>query len=247
MRIDIPLEMAACVKQMGGVVLDDMLKNPTFANADYWFSDAGVVAELKCLTEDLSTKATFTESLSTLHASWIKRGLIPPPTTNRVRLNLRDLPPRCAREFIDPIKKKLEASTIKKANRQIRETKKYLNAPNAMGLLLLANDGNYMLPPNMMTHLLSRILKGQHSSIQSVIYFSVNVNATVPGVNMPSQFWIDAIPPAREPVSLAFREALRTAWMSHQSRLVPGLLFEVEGSTEAEFIDNIQFSRANAV
>ena len=44
----------------------------------------------------------------------VKRGLIRPPTAEPVQLDLRDLPPRCAREFIDPIKKKLEASTIKK-------------------------------------------------------------------------------------------------------------------------------------
>jgi hypothetical protein len=246
MPIDIPKEVAVCVKQLNGVVLDEVLKCPSFANADYWFREANVVAELKCLTENLSTNSTFNESLSALYASWVKRGLVAPPKAQRVKLNLRDLPARCAREFIDPIKKRLEASTIKKANRQIRETKKYLDAPTARGLLLLVNDGNYMLPPNVMAHLLARILKGQHSSISSVIYFSVNVDATVPGVSMPSQFWIDAIPPDREPVALEFRTALRTAWMSHHSSLVPGLLFEIEGSTKAEFIDNIQFTRGNA-
>ena len=104
-----------------------------------------------------------------------------------------------------------------------------------------------MLPANMMAHQLSRILKEQHSNIHSVVYFSVNVEASVPGVSMPSQFWIDAIPPGREPVSLAFRQALRAAWMSHHSRVTPGPLFEIEGSAEAEFIDNIQFIRTRAV
>jgi hypothetical protein len=246
MRIDVPKEMAVCVKQMNGLVLDEVLKGPTFANADYWFPDAKVVAELKCLTEDLSTKTKFNESVETLYASWVKRGLVPRPTAKRVRVNLRDLPPRCAREFVDPIKKKLEASTVKKANRQIRETKHYLAAPDAKGLLLLVNDGNFMLPPTMMTHLLSRILKGQYSSISSVIYFSVNENSSVPGINMPSLFWIDALVPEREPVSLEFRRAMRTAWMAHHSSLVPGAIFEFEGSTDSALIDNIQFVKSSA-
>ncbi len=246
MRIDVPREVAACVKQLNGVVLDEVLERPSFANADYWFPDVNVVAELKCLTEDLSTKATFNASVAALYTSWVKRGLVPRPTAARLRMNLRDLPPRCAREFVDPIKKRLDASTIKKANRQIRETKQHLTAPNAKGLLLLVNDGNYMLPPTMMAHLLSHILKGQYSSINSVIYFSVNENASVPRIDMPSLFWIDALVPGREPVSLEFRRAMRTAWMAHYSRLVPEPIFEFEGSTDSDFIDNIQFVKGNA-
>lgn len=246
MPIDVPTEVAACVKQLNGVVLDEVLKNPTFANADYWFPEAKVVGELKCLTEDLSTNSTFTENLSKLYASWVKRGLVPPLKAERKKINLANLPARCAREFIDPVKKRLEASSIKKANRQIRETKKHLDAPTAKGLLLLVNDGNYMLPPNMMAHLLGRILKGQHSSISTVIYFSANMNVTVPGVSMPSQFWIDAIPPDREPVALEFRRALRTVWMSNYSKLVPGLLYEIEGTAESRSIDSIQFTKGDA-
>ena len=109
MRIDIPTEVALCVKQLNGVVLDEVLERPNFSNADYWFPDANIVAELKCLTEDLSTKATFNESIAVLYASWVERGLVPRPTAERVRMNLRDLPPQCGREFVDPIKKRLEA------------------------------------------------------------------------------------------------------------------------------------------
>jgi hypothetical protein len=246
MRIDVPNEIAACVRQLNGIVLDDVLEHPTFQNADYWFPDANVVAELKCLTEDLTTNAIFNESVSALHASWVKRGLVPRLTAGRARMNLRDLPPKCAREYVDPIKKRLEASTIKKANRQIRETKKHFNVPDAKGLLILVNDGNYMLPPTMMAPLLYRILKGQHSSINSVIYFLVNETASIPGIDMPSLFWIDALVPGREPVSLEFRKALRAAWMAHHSSLVPGPIFEIEGNTHADLIDNIQFVRGKA-
>ncbi len=241
MRINIAKEMAVCVKQLGGVVLDEILDRPTFANADYWFKCDEVVAELKCLTEDLSSKSEFNASVASMHASWVKRGLVPPPMGHRVRLNLQELPLKCAREFMEPIKKRIEASTIKKANQQIKETKKYFESPNAKGLLILVNDGNYILPPNMMAHLLARILKGQHSSINSVIYFSVNEFSKVPGIPMPSLFWIDALIPDREPVGLEFRQTLHDEWMKHHSGLIPDHILEFKGSTEPEFIDNIQF------
>jgi phosphoglycerate-specific signal transduction histidine kinase len=54
MRIYVPKAVAVCVKQLNGVILDEVLVQPKFANADYWFHDANIVAELKCLTEDLS-------------------------------------------------------------------------------------------------------------------------------------------------------------------------------------------------
>lgn len=134
--ISVSEEVAACVRGMGGTVLDDVLKKPDFANADYWFPEDLVVAELKCLTEDLSTSQEFGRRISALYSSWIKKGLVPAPTDARVRFNLRDLPTRCAREFLEPIKQKLQASTIKKANKQIKETKLHLGAPEAKGLLL---------------------------------------------------------------------------------------------------------------
>ena len=165
-RISVVDEMATCVKALNGLVLDDVLVKPLFSNADYWFPVERVVAELKCLTEDLSTNQEFTARISKLHASWVKQGLVPSPQGSKISVNLRDLPPRCAREFLEPIKRKLQASTISKANKQIRETKKHFDAQDAKGMLLLVNDGNYMLPPSMMSYLLGRILKGQYSSLQ---------------------------------------------------------------------------------
>ena len=242
MRIDIAKELATCVSRLEGIVLDEHLHQPTFNNADYWFPAAKVVAELKCLTEDLSTKSDFNASVAALHRSWVKRGLLPRPSTERVRLDLRELPLKCAREFIEPIKKRLEGG-IKKANRQIRETKLHVDVTEAKGLLLIANDGNYMLPPSMMLHLLPRILKGQFSNINSVVYFSVNELVSTPGLKMPSLFWIDALVPTRDPVALEFRTALKTTWLKHLSDLIPAPIFEYEGIAEPEFIDNIRFTK----
>lgn len=177
-----------------------------------------------------------------MYASWVRLGLIPGSPRARVSLNLRELPPRCVREFIEPIKRRLEVSSIKKANRQLRETKQHFKAQDAKGLLLLVNDGNYMLPPTMMARLLSRILKGQYSNINSVIYFSVNEVSTAPGIPLPTLFWIEAIPPGRVPVNDVFLKLMRKAWMQHHSRLVPDPIYELAGSSAPAFFDNIQFT-----
>ena len=246
MRIDVPTEFATCVRRLDGVVLDDVLQNPAFFNADYWFPAERVVGELKCLSENLAAQHQFNDLVESMYASWIKRRLIPRPVSFPVQVNLRDLPLRCAREFIDPVKKRLESSAMKKANKQIRDTKKHLNAADAKGLLILVNDGNYLLPPTMMVHLLARTLKQQYRSIDSVIYFSVNESSSVPGNPMPSLFWIDAIPPGRTAISSDLRERLRATWMAHHSSLVPGPIFEIECKADPDFVDNIQFTAGAA-
>jgi hypothetical protein len=245
-RIDVPREMANCVRQLGGTVLDEVLVNPNFKNADYWFSEAAVVAELKCMTEDLATDAEFNSKATQLHKSWVERGLVAKPSASRARFNLRDIPPECAYEFIEPIKRRLESSVLKKANRQIRETKKYLKSPFAKGLLLLVNDGNFLMPPSVVNHLLGRCLKGQYSSINSVIYLSVNQFATMPGLDMPALFWIDALVPGRMPVDEMFRLKLQSGWMDHHASLVRDPVLRVHPPSEPDVVDGIQFLRPSA-
>ncbi len=245
MRIDIAKEVAACVKQLDGTVLDEVLKDPGFKNADYWFSEANVLAELKCLSDDLVSNKTFNQNVAILYGSWVKRGLVPQTSAKSVRLSLQALPENCALEFLDLIKKKLDAGAIKKANRQIRETKKKFATPDAKGLLLLVNDGNLVLPPGVMAYLLSRILKGKHSSIHSVIYFSVNVNSTIPGFNAHGQFWIDSLIPERDPVAPEFRKAFRAAWFSHLSSLGLGPVIELDGKGSSELLNGIQFAKGS--
>ena len=245
MRIDVPKEFAACVRSIGGVILDDVLTGASKpSNADYWFPKYQVIAELKCLTENLMTKPEFNQRLSRLHSSWVKRGLIPISSEPKLTLNLRDIPTTCAREFLDPIKRRLEVNTFKKANAQIKALRKHLDTPNARGLLLLVNDGDYAFPPGMMCHLLARSMKSQHSSINSVIYFSVNEPVTVPGVMQHALFWIDAVLPNRESVDKKLREEIRSAWMSHHSGLIPDEhLYEIEMKRGPAVMDGMQFSK----
>ena len=240
MTIDVEKEFAFRVQALGGIVLDDTLKAPLFKNADYWFPQENVVAEMKQLHEDMAEKADFKQKISELYNSWVQRNLIPPPTQKKVTINSQDLPELCAYEFLEVMKKRIEFSTIKKANSQVRETKEFFNSPNAKGLLILVNDGNLLMEPSVMAHLLARILKGKYSKIHSVIYFSVNVLASVPNMPQPSPFWMDCLVPDREPISRGLLSRLQEQWFSHVSKLIHGPIYEVLMPPSLEIVEQIK-------
>jgi len=240
-KIDIRSEMAAAVRRIGGSVIDDGLRDADFVNADYWFPDYDVIGELKCLSEDLSSSRSFNDRVSRLYASWIERGLVP-PRYGRVSVSLRDIPVECAREFLHLLKRRFEVNVLKKANAQIKGIKKHLGRPDAKGLLFLVNDGNYLLPPGMVAHLLARATRGQHRSINSVIYFSASVLAAVPGISNPALFWVDGRLTDREPVPIVLRESIRSSWMSQHSALVETPIYDVASSDPIQF-ENIQFRK----
>lgn len=241
MRIDIRKEVAACVRKLGGVVLDDSLKNPQFSNADYWFPDYQVVVELKCLTDNLTSTQEFNNRLSRLYTSWVRQGYLPQVAHKRVRLNIREIPLKCAREFLDPIKHRLEVNVLKKANAQIKGIKKHFNQDKAKGLLLLVNDGDYIFSPDVMAHLLARSMRDQYRSINSVIYFSVNEFARVPGVSSDALFWVDGLLPNRDPVSSDFRKLFKQSWIAHHSNLSLEPISEISMNNDPNIIDGIKF------
>jgi len=240
-QIEIEKEFAKCIKAINGVLLDEMYRDSPSSKADYWFPEWRVVAELKILSQNTTEKKDFRQQVTALYQSWVNRELVPPLTKRRTLFNLKDIPVQCAYEYLDIIKKRLEFSTIKKANRQIKITKQSLNAPDAKGLLLLANDGNLMMKPDMMAHLVVRIIKGQYSSIHSVIYFTANQVAAVPGVPLPALMWIDGVLPDREPIPLSLRQRLVDCWLNHHASLVSDPCYRLPLNHDPNFIEQIRF------
>lgn len=241
--IDIQKELATCVNAIGGQVLDEVLVSPTFKNADYWFPEYNVVAELKQLSENILEKDDYKKKLTDMYWRWVREGLVPQPTGNKVRISTRNIPEKCAYEWVELFKKRLESSTVRKANTQIKETKKHFNAPSAKGLLLLANDGNLGFTPSMVSHLLARMLRTSYSSINSIIYFSANHPVSKLGIPIPSHFWIDAFVGQREQAPKELREKLQKEWMRHYSGLIDGPLYEFLMPNTTEVIDAIQFEK----
>jgi hypothetical protein len=241
-KIIIETEFAKCVKEIGGQVLDELLKQPKFKNADYWFPKHNTVAELKRLEENLLEKPDFQNKITEMYSSWVKRGLMP-KIRGKIKFDLSQIPEKCAYEYIEVVKKRIENSIVRKANKQIRETKEYLGESTAKGLLIIANDGNKLLKPDFMAHLLARILKN-YSNINSVIYFSANlaVSLPIPAFKMSSNsFWLDCIL-EREPAPKELRDNLQIAWMRHYSKLFPETpILEILIPNEPEIVEKIDF------
>lgn len=215
-RINVEVEMAACVRSMGGLPLDDILPaQRNFRNADYWFPDHEVIGELKCLEADWATQ--FATSAPRMHARWVASGLIPPPTSAHV--SLQDLPPHLAMELVEPLRRKLKSGAVQEASKQIKQTKIHLERPQAKGLLLIANEGNLLLDPNSLGAILGNILNSpDYSSIHSVVYFCENESLVTPG-GQRMRFWMDFVFPSREPVSRDFLQKLADAWAAQMSQV----------------------------
>jgi hypothetical protein len=214
--MDVEQSFNALVIAMGGELVSELLQgSPAFKNADYLFRKdpkEAVVAELKCLTHDSSSKAS-EEKLGKLYARWAAKGLVSKPPAEGFRVNLRELPPVCQRDLWQWLGHYIKAR-IQKANTQIKETKIHLGLTTAKGLLLLANDGNYSLESDTVLSLADQALGNCHSSINSVIYFTANMAAAMPNVECDLNVWVSASRRATPPVSEDLLNALQRGWLA---------------------------------
>jgi hypothetical protein len=184
-------------------------------NADYLFASDNVIAELKCLEEDTYSPKEFKEVISSLINDWQGRGLISWRLYGGpMLLQSRDLPIECQLELEQLINRRLR-KVITKANKQIRLTKETLGLPEAKGLLLLVSDGNYFLRPEHVLPLVGRILRTRFSSINSVVYFTVNSAVDMPNLNRDGLIWIQSVRDNFEPVAPEFLSRLRAGWFQH--------------------------------
>jgi len=213
------------VMEFGGARVSGMIsQNNPGMNADYFFAEDRVIAELKCLQTE-SFGPQYKNKMKALTDSWVKKRQL--VVFGTVNLSLRDLPPTCREEWLRVIEGPLENNIIGKANKQIKSTKSLLNAPDAMGLLLLASDGNHSLQPNEVLFFLLRILQKKKpngeilfSGIRGVCYFSLNMRAHVVGLPAPVVFWIGG-PREQDDVEMrTFCDRLELAWHKFQCRLV---------------------------
>ena len=96
LNIDVPLELAGCVRSIGGVLLDEQHFPDGARKADYWFRSDNVVAELKCLSKDLPEDESFRARVLSMYASWIENAFVRPRADGRKIIDLRALPEACS-------------------------------------------------------------------------------------------------------------------------------------------------------
>src|SRR5258708_45167 len=192
--------------------------SPAFANADYLFPEEGVVAELKCMQKDVVKGQAYETQISAALERWIGSGRIS-PFAGRVRIHSAQLPDDCRKELFNILRRPLHAA-IKKANQQIKETRANLNLANAKGLLLLANDGCWSLEVDGMLYLLDISLGDRFKGINSVVFFTVNMPAQLPGINKDVLVWAPGHRKGIDPVTDDFLGRLQRGWAAYYQALI---------------------------
>lgn len=237
-RIDVRREFGACIAKMGGVVTDDALmgraNNPK--NADFVFPDDGIVAELKCLEVDWADELAAHAPKCT--EDWIQRGKL-----KRIAgtVNLPDLPPALVREIVKPFRDRVQRNVLVEANKQIKQTRKDVGRPTDKGLLVVVNDGNRALAPDMMAHLLMPLLNaGLYSAINTVIYMTVNEPVKAPAPFVKAQFWAPWSIKGKDSVSEEFLRRFADAWMAHLSVVTGEPVLELASPQGG--IDDLRFA-----
>lgn len=188
------------VRTAGGCRVTDLLpKQITFDNADYYFESEQVIAELKEIHYDANVDPELRKRISAVYNRHAESGAVP-LAYGRLPIRIDLLPDEPRREIFDLFKRKLQGP-VKKAAAQIKETQHQFNLRNPHGVLILVNEGSTFLSPETAFFMLHHLLNGQYSSIDHVLYCSINVGLHFPG-GPPhgSLFWSDAAVEGRREV-----------------------------------------------
>jgi hypothetical protein len=218
------------IKSCGGELVAELLEKNTDLplNADYLFRSSGIIAELKALEDDTFGEP-FRKKMGDLTGSWHRRGLLMVFGTQRIEL--AQLPLLCQSEALHLIGKPLEGNVLRKAHKQIGETKKLLKMPEAKGVLMVASDGNKDLSPSDVLFFFYRLLQKRHpdgtpqfSNIHSLVYFNPRMPALLPSTGQPALLWATVLRQSEDREMFGFLSALGDVFQKYMERTM-GLSF----------------------
>jgi hypothetical protein len=174
------------VQGVGGQRISELLpKSPDFDNADYLFESARVVAELKEVETEFARATAFRNGFDGLMKRLVAEN---PSWKPELFGGSGEYPkwfyPAFVRLFRPPVSR-----VLKKANRQIRETKEYLGKSSPTGVLLFVNDGFTTLGPDLVQALVCNLLTNSYSSIDCFVYMTVNRYVGIKGSDVPRLLW----------------------------------------------------------
>lgn len=180
------------VEYFGGQVVSkneqNLIDRP---NADYLFKNENVVAELKCFQKDLfNTEEDIPRFFSFLN-KWEERKLIEQGDKIKIICGTKQLPQECYFDLLNACTKTIDRA-LHKANKQIQESKRTFSIPNAKGLVLLCNDGNYFVQNDIFIGLIANLMSRKYleSDIDGFVYFTLNQVSTIPNSQLDWHLWI---------------------------------------------------------
>lgn len=184
--LDVESTWREFVSAWGGIVVDQVLPNPrTFENADFLFEESGVVAELKEVATEFGSSAAFMTGFDQLMSKVVAEN---PDWKPALFGGAEPLPNWFNQEFVRLFRPPV-SRILKKANRQLRETKAHFGIDEATGVLLFVNDGFTTLGPELVRSLAASLLQHSYSSIDCFVYLTVNRYYALPDSDVPRLVW----------------------------------------------------------
>lgn len=170
--------------QEGKVLSDDFGTSPDFANADFWFDKDQVIIELKEIqTEFLDNKK---DEITNLIEKYVRDSDLSGSEIFQGKFNFSD---DFHREYIRLVRPAI-ARILKKANKQIKETKQYLDKPDARGVAVIVNDGFTGVSAKITFALICNILTNSYKSIDGFVLMTVNSYVAIEFSDTPALIWM---------------------------------------------------------
>ena len=246
--MDVEPTFDSFVEWFGGELVRKALPSNTNVpqNADYFFRSRSVVAELKCLVKDYMHKPEIGRKVEAMLQRWAIEGRLRKEHFAGNRVNINALGDDCALEvfklYFQPIH-----SAVKQANRQIRKTKEYFNLPNAKGLVIIANDGNYAMTPEISVSIFGRLLQNHYSSIDSFIYFTPNMRFVSHRYDRQANLWMSGASNriSAKPVEDEYLNQIRNGWIQYIEHTT-GESVTVFNEADPDAIRDLNFVRSTS-
>jgi hypothetical protein len=243
-RVLVDEAFTRAVRCAGGVPVTDLLPDDGHSqpNADFVFQQHNVVAELKRLVKDHTEDKAVQVKLQRLYDKWVAQGKVS-PGEGRIKLRPANLPPDCANEMISLFREPF-ANRIRKANKQIKTTKKALNMGSAIGILIVAQDGEYSMVPKDILSFLARCLNREvFSGINNVVYVNANMPLTRPNDARDLYIWAEAFRDKTRSAPNILLQSLADAWASELANAAGGRPMGAFKGT-SDLLDNLEFPKA---
>ncbi|RWC59494.1 hypothetical protein [Mesorhizobium sp.] len=196
----------------GGDVLSHFVsKNPSSAlNADYYFPTDNVIAELKTLETDALNLEIIDRRIMASY-KWLGYRL---EDYTDFLFGRKYLPDDVNKRVFSAVSRPI-IDCVRKANKQIISSRRLIGKADAKGLILIANSGNFGLPP---MQLMNVVLKGfdrlSDREKDGIVYFTPNVYHDV-GDGLPREIWVP-IANERGPELQDFIDSLGKAWFDYR-------------------------------
>lgn len=192
-------------------MVDQVVPEPrTFENADFFFQSKGVVAELKEVATEFGASAAFAKNFDELMLKVVAEN---PNWKPALFGGTEPLPNWFQREFIRLFRPPI-SRVLKKANRQLRETKTHFGVGEATGILLFVNDGFTTLGPEPVRALAASLLQHSYSSIDCFVYLTVNRYIEIAGSDIPRLLWAPVYSDRAPEWLVEFVNSLGSSWFS---------------------------------